>query len=321
MTNKTALVTGAEGFIGSHLVRFLAAQQWTVIAGYRRQATPAPQSLANLRYAECDLRNQAQLEHLLQTYAPTHVFHLAAQSVPEVSREDPIDTFESNIMGSLYLFEAIRLLRRHPVVIAACSSAEYGHVPASRIPVREAEPLHPLHPYGISKMCLELLARQYYLDHRIPTVSLRIFNTTGPGKVNDAPSDFVRQLVQIKHGRQAPILKVGNLKSRRAFLHVNDTVNAFYRAASKGRRGEVYNICAGSAIAIGELLRMAMRLSGVQPEIHPVRELMRPSDENIILGSTRKFHRDTGWRPVTSLGDTLADMLEYWEHHAMLSGK
>jgi len=315
MKNKIALVTGAEGFIGSHLVKFLAARCWTVVAGYRQYVTPPPQSPPNLRYAECDVRNRAQLKQLLQICRPTHVFHLAAQSVPEVSRQNPIDTFETNITGSLYLFESIRLLGHSPVVVTACSSAEYGHVPPSSIPVRETEPLHPLHPYGISKVCLELLARHYFLDHRIPTVSLRIFNTTGPGKVNDAPSDFVRQLVQIKRGRQEPIVKVGNLKSRRAFLHVNDTVNAFYRAALKGRHGEVYNVCAASAIEIGELLRVAIRLSGVRPEIRPVRELMRPSDETVILGSTRKFRRDTGWRPVTPLPETLRDMLEFWERN------
>jgi GDP-4-dehydro-6-deoxy-D-mannose reductase len=78
------------------------------------------------------------------------------------------------------------------VVVSACSSAEYGHVHADAIPVGEEQPLKPLHPYGISKVCLDLLAREYFLDYRIPIVNLRLFNTTGPGKTNDAPSDFVR---------------------------------------------------------------------------------------------------------------------------------
>ena len=103
----------------------------------------------------------------------------------------------------MYLFEAVRHLKRHPVVVSACSSAEYGHVPASAIPVTEEQPLQPLHPYGISKVCLDLLAREYFLDYEIPAVNIRLFNTTGPGKTNDAPSDFVRQLIRIKKGLQA----------------------------------------------------------------------------------------------------------------------
>ena len=99
-------------------------------------------------------------------------------------------TFESNVMGSLYLFEAARHLKRRPVVVSACSSAEYGNVPASAIPVTEEQPLKPLHPYGISKVCLDLLAREYFLDYNIPAVNIRLFNTTGPGKTNDAPFGF-----------------------------------------------------------------------------------------------------------------------------------
>lgn len=116
-------------------------------------------------------------------------------------------------MGSLHIFEAIRHMKRRPVVVSACSSAEYGNVPASAIPVTEKQPLRPLHPYGISKVCLDLLARQYFLDYEIPAVNLRLFNTTGPGKTNDAPSDFVRQLIRIKKGVQEPVIEVGNLKA------------------------------------------------------------------------------------------------------------
>ena len=215
-------------------------------------------------------------------------------------------------MGSLYVFEAVRRLKRPSVVVSACSSAEYGYVPPSAIPVTEDQPLRPLHPYGISKVCLDLLAREYFLDYKIPAVNVRLFNTTGPGKTNDAPSDFVRQLVRIKKGQQRPVIEVGNLKPRRAFLDVRDTVRGFYLAATKGKRGEAYNLCAARTNEVGELLRKAIRLSGVTPEIRPVPRLMRPSDEKIIFGSTRKMRKDTGWRPLNSLEQTLGSMLEYW---------
>jgi len=204
-------------------------------------------------------------------------------------------------------------LRQLPVVVSACSSAEYGRVPASAIPVTEEQPLHPLHPYGISKVCLDLLAREYFLDYKIPAVNVRLFNTTGPGKTNDAPSDFVRQLVGIKKGLQSPVIEVGNLKPRRAFLDVNDTVRGFYLAAMKGKPGESYNVCAARTYRMQEVLQKAIRLSGVKPEVRPVPRLMRPSDEKIIFGSTRKIRKDTGWKPVRSIEQTLQSMLDYWD--------
>jgi GDP-4-dehydro-6-deoxy-D-mannose reductase len=310
---KTAIVTGSEGFIGSHLMKFLYGKGWNVIGTSRLYRSEHFQSQPRLQFEQCDLRNGQRVEQLFRKYEPAYVFHLGAQSLPTLSWMDPVDTFESNIMGSLHLFEAMRRQKRPPVVVSACSSAEYGHVPASAIPVKEEQPLHPLHPYGISKVCLDLLAREYFLDYKIPAVNLRLFNTTGPGKTSDAPSDFVRQLVRIKKGLQEPVIEVGNLKPRRAFLDVKDTVNGFYLAALKARRGEAYNLCATGTHTVETILLTAMRLSGVKAKVRQVERLMRPSDEKIIFGNTAKIRRDTGWKPTQSLEQTLASMLAYWE--------
>jgi len=310
---KTALVTGAEGFIGSHLVKFLSGKGWKVIGSYLNEGSTALSKLANVRFAQCDLRDGQRVSQVLAEYQPTHIFHLGAQSLPTLSWENPLETFESNIMGSLHLFEAVRGMKRRPVIVSACSSAEYGHVPPAAIPVTEEQAFRPLHPYGISKVCLDLLAREYFLDYKIPAVNLRLFNTTGPGKTSDAPSDFVRQLIRIKKGLQAPVIEVGNLKPHRAFLDVSDTVRGFYLAAQKGKHGEAYNLCATKTHEIGELLRTAISLSGVKAEIRPVPRLMRPSDEKIIFGSTRKIRKDTGWKPMKSIEQTLQSMLEYWD--------
>ncbi len=311
---RVALVTGAEGFIGSHLVRFLHARGWQVIGSYLTDSQTAFPTAGKLHFVQCDLRNGQRVSQLLNEYQPSHVFHLGAQSLPMVSWADPVRTFESNIMGSLYLLEAVRHMKKCPVVVSACSSAEYGYVPPSSIPVTEDQPLHPLHPYGISKVCLDLLTREYFLDYKIPTVNLRLFNTTGPGKTDDAPSDFVRQLVRIKKGLQRPVIEVGNLKPRRAFLDVRDTVRGFYLAALKGSPGETYNLCATSTQAIGTLLRTAIRLSGIKPKIQISPRLMRPSDEKIIFGDTRKFREKSGWRTLFSIDETILSMLRYWDN-------
>src|SRR5580658_10383385 len=253
----TALVTGAEGFIGSHMVKFLQAKGWNVVGTHLTEATSSFPRLPNLQFAQCDLRNGQRVTQVVGRYQPTHIFHFGAQSLPTLSWSNPVETFESNIMGSLHLFEAVRHAKKPATVVSACSSAEYGHVPPAAIPVTEEQPFRPLHPYGISKVCLDLLAREYFLDYKIPAINLRLFNTTGPGKTNDAPSDFVRQLIRIKKGLQPPVVDVGNLTPRRAFLDVSDTVRGFYLAAVKGKRGEAYNLCAATTHEVGHLLRTA----------------------------------------------------------------
>lgn len=309
---KTAFVTGAEGFIGSHMIQFLHERGWHIVGSSLTQNATLPK-LPNLRVMQCDLRNGQRVTQLVAQTEPTHIFHFAAQSLPTASWLDPVTTFEANIMGSLYLLEAARQLRRPPVVVSACSSAEYGHVAAAAMPVKEDHALRPLHPYGISKVCLDLLAREYFLDYKIRAVNIRLFNTTGPAKTNDAPSDFVRQLVRIKKGLQSPVIEVGNLKPRRAFLDVHDAVRGFYLAAIKGQCGESYNLCASRTYRIQELLHRAIGLAGVKAEIRPVPRLMRPSDEKIIFGSTQKIRKDTGWKPLKSIDQTLKSMLDYWQ--------
>ena len=310
---KTALVTGAGGFIGSYMVKFLQRKGWKVYGTYRPDDSNSLPKLPHLHFLQCDLRDRKRVDQVVNECRPTHIYHLGAQSLATVSGADPVLTFESNIMGSLYLFEAVCRMKKRPVVVSACSSAEYGDIPLEAIPVTEEQPPAPLHPYGISKLCLDLLAREYHADYGVPTVNIRLFNTTGPGKTNDAPSDFVRRIIRIKKGLQPPLLEVGNLKPRRAFLDVQDTVRGFYLAAMKGKCGEVYNLCAPKTYEIGELLEMAIRLSGVKTEVKQAPQLMRPSDEKIIFGSTDKIRKHTGWKPMRSIEKTLAAMIEHWD--------
>jgi GDP-4-dehydro-6-deoxy-D-mannose reductase len=310
---KVALVTGARGFIGSHLVKMLQAEAWQVVGCYLEHMVDSFPNLSRVTFLQCDLRNGERVTHMLSEFKPSVVFHLAAQSFPTVSWEDPLFTMECNVLGSVNLLEGVRRMSTPPIFVAACSSAEYGNVDRRSIPVTENHPLLPLHPYGISKVCLDLLARQYFMSYTIPTVRLRLFNTTGPGKTNDAPSDFVRQLVRIKKGLQDPVLRVGNLSPYRAFLDVHDTARAFMLAAERGKPGEVYNVCGLRTYQMEKILRMAMRLAEVNPKIKPKAELLRPKDEKIIFGNTKKFRKDTGWKPLIALEDTLKNMIDYWQ--------
>jgi len=309
---KRALVTGAEGFIGTHLVAFLLERHWQVVAGHR-SSDASFHVASGLETVQCDLADLHQVKRAIRHTCPTHIFHLAAESLPAASWQDPVLVFRANILASLHLFEAIRELPYCPVVVAACSGSEYGAVSRTELPVDERHPLRPLNPYALSKVCLDFLSGEYARQRKIPAVRLRLFNTTGPGKTGDAPSDFVRQLVRIRQKRQAPRIEVGNLKARRAFLHVNDAVRAFYLAAVRGKVGEAYNICGGQAVSMRKLLSSAIRLAGVKAEIAPVKALLRPTDEPTIWGDSTKFRKATGWKPASSLEQILSELIAYWD--------
>ena len=263
-------------------------------------------------FERCDIRDQTRLSELMSSFRPNHVFHLAAQSYPTVSLERPRETMDVNAGGTINLFECLRTSALTPVVVVACSSAEYGMVAADDLPVREEHPLCPLHPYGVSKVAQDLLAAQYYVLYAIPAVRIRIFNTTGPGKIGDVCSDLTRRAVEIELGIHPPSLRVGNLTSRRAIIHVRDMVTALRLSAEYCRHGEVYNVGATQTYSVEDLIHAIGSQVKVPFQIEQDRALMRGCDEPVIAGNITRFQRCTGWSPEIDLAGTLQDMLNWW---------
>lgn len=200
------MITGAEGFIGGVLAKHCANMGCSVLGiGIGELRT----DFGGASFEHCDVRDASRLSHLLSAFRPQRIFHLAAQSFPTVSLLKPLETFDANAGGTINLFECLRSLDMTPVVVVACSSAEYGPVAAEDLPVRESHPLRPLHPYGVSKVAQDLLAAQYFTNYGMPAVRIRIFNTTD----------------KAKRGMCAPILHAGLSRSKRgSALHLCQSV-------------------------------------------------------------------------------------------------
>jgi GDP-4-dehydro-6-deoxy-D-mannose reductase len=264
------------------------------------------------RLLRCDVRYFEQVMDILNQVKPDLIFHMAAQSYPALSWKIPIETLQTNIIGTANLFEAIKLLGLDPVVVVACSSAEYGIVNEAAIPVKESHLLLPLHPYGISKVAVDLLAYSYWVNDKIKAMRARIFNTTGPRKVGDVCSDFTYRIVMIEKGKCDPTLKVGNLGTYRAFLDVRDLVRALVLLSEKGRPGDVYNVSGHKVYQIQEILDIVLKNVKCNVVVEQDPTLLRSSDEKIIYGDSTKLIQETGWRQEISIEDTIKDMLEYW---------
>ena len=303
------MITGAAGFIGGFLAKHCLNAGCSVLG----IGIGEPEDMwAGGAFEHCDIRDAARLSQIVSAFRPDRIFHLAAQSYPTVSLTQPRETIDINVGGTVNLFECLRAASIMPVVVVACSSAEYGPVESHDLPVRESHPLRPLHPYGVSKVAQDLLAAQYFANYSIPSVRIRIFNTTGPGKLGDVCSDLTKRVVEIELGMQAPTLKVGSLTNRRAIIDVRDLVQGLWLSAERCKAGEVYNLGGDHIYSIQELIETIRAHVGVAFNTKQDPELMRDCDEAVIAGDVTKFRSCSGWTQEIDLAETIRDMLDWW---------
>lgn len=309
------LITGIAGFVGSYLAEECLSYGDEVY-GLKRPGQSHSHLdgiVGRIHVHDVDLRDAMAMMNLLYKVRPEKIFHLAAQSFVPLSWKSPADTFNTNVIGQVNLFEAILELGIDPWVLIAGSSEEYGMVRPEETPIREENPLRPLSPYAVSKVTQDLMAYQYFKSHGIKTIRTRAFNHTGPRR-NDlfVISSFCSQVARIEAGLAEPVIRVGNLDAIRDFSDVRDIVCAYRLALEKCEPGEVYNICSGKGLKIRDLLEIVLSKTSASVEVKQDPERMRPSDLPIVVGSYDKFNKATKWRPLISIEETIDDLLEYW---------
>lgn len=312
---RRVMITGVGGMVGSHLAESLIADGHQVVGTFYRPTIDLSElSDDRLQLREMDVRYAPHVSSVVEEVRPDWIFHLAAQSYPTVSWDRPQETLETNVVGTTNVFEAVRSLRKKtgyaPTVVAACSSAQYGaSLLTSNGPISEGAEFQPLHPYGVSKVATDLLAYQYFKSDGIRSIRARIFNSSGPRKRGDVISDFARRIAALPG--EGGALRVGNVSTRRAFLHVRDLTDALVRLADRGREGEAYNISGVEIVAVADLIPMFEKVSNRRITIEPDPSLLRPTDEPLIAGNTSKILNDTEWRAQRSVFDIVRDVYLY----------
>jgi GDP-4-dehydro-6-deoxy-D-mannose reductase len=306
---KKCIITGASGFIGSHLTEFLMKEGLSVYSLDRTKPEFRDHLKGDFHFIPCNILDRELVAEAISTVQPEYIFHLAAQSLPRVSWEDPETTFRINVLGSLYLFDAIRVAELDPVIEVFCSSGEYA-ISRSSEPIAEDYTLEPYSPYALSKITQDHLSVLYWKAYNLRITRVRPFFVIGPRKVGDVCSDFARGIVAIEQGR-ANKLRVGNLDMVRDFLDVQDAVNAFYLVANQGIPGEVYNVCSGTGRRVGEIVAGYRQLSSSAIELEVDRSLLRSLDEPVKIGNNSKL-KALGWKPSKTFQESLEEILEYW---------
>lgn len=330
---KKALITGITGMVGSHLADYLLANTDWMIYGVCRWRSPLDNVTQLLEQANkgervffeyADLNDEISLITAIKKIKPDFVFHLAAQSYPLTSFTAPIDTLNTNILGTCRLLEAIKLEMEsdknyHPVIHVCASSEVFGKIPKDKKPetgIHEDCPFHPASPYAISKVGTDLLGRYYAEAYEMTVMTTRMFTHTGPRRGDVFhESTFAKQIAMIEKGVIPPIVKVGNLHSLRTYADVRDAVKAYHMLVTINPiPGEYYNIGGAYTCEVGETLDYLISQSTMrdQIKIEEDPERLRPIDADLQVPDCRKFQEHTGWKPQISFEKTMKDLLNYW---------
>lgn len=297
------LITGAAGMMGCHLYETLLKYNQEVIPTYITPTIDSKDSILDKINIPLDVTDRDNVLSVLSKYRPSVIYHLAAQSRPDVSFEDPIRTLKINVLGTTNLLDCCVELNLNPLFINASSSAVYGDTDWS-VPPDENRYCNPLSPYGTSKLAQEHILRNYHQMYGIDYVNVRIFNCTGPRKTNDFISDMCRRVVN----KEFPI-RVGNLKGVRSIVDVRDLTEGLYLC--QNIKNETINLGSDVSLYISDIFN---QIVGSNENYYIDDSLLRPTDEPIIIGNIGKAKNILGWTPKISLEKTISDTLDYWKN-------
>jgi len=311
-----ALVTGATGFAGSHLLDQLLQQgSLDLVAWGRPSGRPLPSGVSpRLAWRAVDITDREAVAHALDGTLPAVVYHCAGVAAVQSAFNDSARALRVNAFGTHVLLTELARRGFAGTVLVTGSALVYR---PSAEPLREDAPIAPSTPYGLSKLAQEMIA----LDTAgVRVILARPFNHAGPRQGDEfVTSSFARQIAEAEAGLRAPVLRVGNLDARRDVTDVRDTVRAYRLLVEHGRPRTPYNVCRGEAYRVGDLLERLLQRARLGITVEPDAARLRPSDNPVVLGSAARIQADCGWTPRIPIEQTLGDLLDYWRQAVSLS--
>ena len=329
---KKAFITGFTGMVGSHLADYLLENTDWEIYGFLRwndnlenvsHLFDKINKKERVKLLYGDLNDFASVHSALDSSKPDYLFHLAAQSYPQTSFVAPLETLQTNIIGTANILECIKKIKPEAVTHICASSEVFGRIPKEFLPIKEDAPFHPASPYAISKVGTDLLGRYYGEAYNMKVMTTRMFTHTGPRRGDVfAESSFAKQIAMIEAGLIPPVIKVGNLDSMRTWSDVRDAVRAYYMLVTTDPQcGSYYNIGGSFSCSVGDMLKYLISISKVKDiKIETDTERLRPIDADLQIPDTNKFKKHTGWEPKIKFETTMQDLLDYWRDRVKKSG-
>jgi GDP-4-dehydro-6-deoxy-D-mannose reductase len=291
-----ALVTGASGFVGRHLVDHLTASGDEV-------------ALCDREHGGIDICDPGAIASLVRAEQPDAVYHLAGWADVGGSWSSPVEAFRTNAEGTLNVLLACADAGVGRV-LSVGSADVYGRVTEADLPLTEDTPLRPVSPYAASKVAADFLGLQAFLGRGLGVIRVRAFNHLGPGQTDRFVAAALATRIARNEMEGGDVVPVGNLSPRRDFTDVRDVVRAYRLLVDRGEPGEVYNVCSGRDIAIRGLAELLVGLAARPMRLEPDPDLERPVDIPVLRGDNRRLRAATGWAPEIPLERTLADLLD-----------
>jgi GDP-4-dehydro-6-deoxy-D-mannose reductase len=306
-------ITGITGMVGSEFARVYTNIGAEVFGVARNSAASRMEAIQDKRIIRCDITDRDSLEKNINKIKPDLIIHMAAQAFNGLSWDCEYLTHQTNYIGTLNVLNCALKNSKDTKVLLACSSAEYGDFSPSECPLIEERPLRPVTPYGVSKEAAERLGYQYYANYGLPVFLPRMFIHVGTGHPPaTAIQNFARQIALITRSDGSDrIINVGNLTTSRDFIDVRDGVKAMRLLLEHGEPGQAVNICTGKAYKIEEVLNMLISISGLDIKVVKDINLLRASDEHLLLGNNEKILK-MGFKQEFSLYETLKAVYKDW---------
>jgi len=299
------LVTGSSGFFGASLVKKLMLDSYDVALFQRNKLEP----ILGTKNFQGDIIDVASVNHAIKKLQPDIIYHLAAQSSPKYSWDDPKSTMQTNIEGTINILNSIKSYSSHSKLVMVSSSAVYGEHPLGSALI-ETDILNPVSPYGLSKLSAEIICQLYIKQFGIQCVIVRPFFIIGPYKTGDVCSEWAKQIVRIENGSNEH-LKVGNLDVVRDFMHISDAVNALIMVGDNGLTDQVFNISTARGVSLRSVLEAYLNLSN--SKVHVKEKYRQPNlnEELVKIGANERI-KSLGWSEILNYKTALNDILEHW---------
>jgi GDP-4-dehydro-6-deoxy-D-mannose reductase len=301
-----ALVIGANGFVGRHLVTHLKQLGDEVVSAGLR----VPNS-AEGDFLCVDITDARSVRTVLQAARPDVTYHLAGIAFVPEAEEDFDKVLRINVAGAANVVRQCHLLEKKTSLVFVSSAEVYGSIKPRDLPLTEATSITPSNNYSLTKRMAEMVVERYSRIGHVRCFIVRPFNHIGPGQDRRfVTANFALQLAKIAHRQAEPVLRVGNLEARRDFSDVRDVVRG-YRLLSQADGG-VYNLGSGEATSIQTILDTLIEVSGVKVEVVQDPDRMRGPEVPELYGSYARIERACGWKPQIPLRQSLQDVYRYW---------
>lgn len=314
-----ALITGGYGFVGRHLAHHLVSCGDDVAVTYlpAEKDTPAdslrvalPRQVQTLAL---DVTKKPMVDEVVKLLKPDAIYHLAARTFVPHAETEFEEVMTINCFGTVNVLEAIKNYSPETKFLYVSSAEVYGEPRPGSLPLTELTAPRPLSAYGVTKAAADLATFKFASRDGIEAIRVRPFPHIGPGQSDQfAISSFARQVAEIRLKRRDPVIRVGNLDVKRDYSDVADIVRGYREVLLNGKRSDVYNLCSGQSVGIGDLLQKLIKVAEVEATVEVDPERVRAVDIPELYGSYQKAQKEFGWKPRIQLEDTLQSLFAFW---------